>query len=125
MHGTPLVDMHTNQENDKWSIDASGITSGKDLSRRHRDARRYPFAPESGSTLRLPVADAMMTQIEALAFGPAVTKCMCHQEQRRANRGMRSLFALLFVIITVDGIEGQCPVANPDEDLPPPTVASS
>ena len=76
--------------------------------------------------MRLTAADAMMTQIEALAFVPAVTKSMCHPGQRRANWGMWSLFAWLFVIVTVDGM-GQCPVANPDEDLPPPlpTVPSS
>jgi len=52
---------------------------------------------------------------------------MCHKGYRRRQWGERSLLALLFVLVTVAGMNAQCPVADTDEDLPPPlpTVPSS
>ena len=47
--------------------------------------------------------------------------------QQRASWGTRSLWALLFLLTVGGEMAGQCPVRNPDEDLPPelPTVTSS
>jgi hypothetical protein len=52
---------------------------------------------------------------------------MCHKGQQRANRGMHVLLTVLFVMGIASELAAQCPVKNPDEDLPPelPTINSS
>jgi hypothetical protein len=52
---------------------------------------------------------------------------MCHKKQQRSNWGMYALLAVLFVIAIVGELYAQCPVNNPDENLPPelPTITSS
>jgi hypothetical protein len=69
----------------------------------------------------------MMAEIGGMAFGAAATKSMCHQGQEPANCVMSALLRVLFVMAVVCEMAAQCPVNNPDEDLPPPmaTITSS
>ena len=52
---------------------------------------------------------------------------MCHKGQRRSNRRKYFLLTMLFVMAIVGEPYAQCPVNNPDDNLPPelPTITSS